>query len=248
MADRETFVFRTKWKKQICKLSDDEAGKLIKAILEYQESGTQPELPIAADMAFSFIGAELDENNRKYEETCRKRSEAGKQGGRPPGKAKKANAFLGKQDDTPPPGDSECDSDSECDKDTAAATARESQLQRLCQFYEANNFGVIARSHFDEMTAYLDEGTSVSLIERCMKEAVDNQRGAPTWSYTKKVIERCIKQNIITVEQFEAEKRAKSAEREAVKSPGGKSGAAATRKSNAEIAKELMQGGMQLDA
>lgn len=87
-------------------LSDEERGQLFKALLDYGELGIEPDLTGAALMAFSFIRSQIDRDTAKYIEKCRKRSEAGKQGGRPPkaseesekqSKAKKANAFDEKQ-------------------------------------------------------------------------------------------------------------------------------------------------------
>ena len=50
------------------------------AIIEYAASGRLSELKPLAKMAFSFIRKEIDSNNAKYDETVKKRSEAGKKG------------------------------------------------------------------------------------------------------------------------------------------------------------------------
>ena len=54
--------------------------------------------PVTA-MAFSFIKSQMDKDIEKYNETCAKRSEAGKLGGRPKKQeeAKKANGFYENQ-------------------------------------------------------------------------------------------------------------------------------------------------------
>lgn len=103
----------TDYQKHINRLSDEEAGKLIKAVLMYTNSGEETVLSPAADMAFSFIKEQIDRDCDKWEDTCRKRSEAGKLGGRPKKQnqdsdanavisdidkeAKKANGFSEKQ-------------------------------------------------------------------------------------------------------------------------------------------------------
>lgn len=98
---KKGFVLYYDYRKHLALLKDEERGKLLMALLDYGEHGTQPELEGAALMAFSFIQAQMDRDAEKYAETVKKRSEAGKQGGRPPkdtgGKAKKANAFYEKQ-------------------------------------------------------------------------------------------------------------------------------------------------------
>lgn len=90
---------------------------------------------------------------------------------------------------------------------TTATTAREAEISALVKFYEANGFGMIARCHFEDMGAYLDEGVSALLVERCMKEAVDC--GSPNWAYVKRILERCEKQKVKSVEDFEANKKKK---------------------------------------
>lgn len=107
------------YRAQLSLLSDSERGRLLMALLDYGETGQEPELDGAALMAFSFIRSQIDRNAAKYAETCRKRSEAGKKGGRPKAdeagnqgeatenksetenqsEAKKANAFDEKQDE-----------------------------------------------------------------------------------------------------------------------------------------------------
>lgn len=100
---KKGFVLYYDYRKHLSLLSDEERGRLLMALLDYGEHGDEPQLEGAALMAFSFIAGQMDRDAEKYAETCRKRSEAGKQGGRPPkakgldDKAKKANGFPGKQ-------------------------------------------------------------------------------------------------------------------------------------------------------
>lgn len=84
-------------------------------------------------------------------------------------------------------------------------------MQRLSQFFEGNNFGLMAHSIMDDFAAYLDEGVDALLIERCMKEAVDC--GTLAWKYVVRILERCRTQNIGTVDQFEAEKRKRESDK-----------------------------------
>ena len=100
---KKGFLLYYDYRKHLALLNDEERGKLLMALLDYGEHGTQPELEGAALMAFSFIQAQMDRDAEKYAETVKKRSEAGKMGGRPTktkddeDKAKKANAFSEKQ-------------------------------------------------------------------------------------------------------------------------------------------------------
>lgn len=102
---KDTFILYTEYAKHISLLNMEQRGILFTAIMSYQTGEELPEMDGATAMAFSFIKEQLDRDNAKYEETLKKRSDAGKQGGRPKAnereekqeKAKKANAFSEKQ-------------------------------------------------------------------------------------------------------------------------------------------------------
>ena len=106
MAEKKSFVLYTEYEENIEELPDVELGQLFRAIFGYVNRGIVPELSPSSKMAFSFIRKDLDRNQAKYEETCRKRREAGSKGGRPPKanadgenqtKAKKPNGFSENQ-------------------------------------------------------------------------------------------------------------------------------------------------------
>lgn len=62
-------------------LSNEDAGLLFKGIVHYAGSGEPPELPPMAAMAFSFIQAQIDRDQEKWNATREKRRAAGKVGG-----------------------------------------------------------------------------------------------------------------------------------------------------------------------
>lgn len=102
---RDSFVLYTEYAAHIERLSMEQRGELFTAIFAYQIGGKILKLDDVTGMAFDFISAQLDRDNLKYDETCRKRSEAGKLGGRPKKavsaekqtEAKKANGYSEKQ-------------------------------------------------------------------------------------------------------------------------------------------------------
>ncbi len=59
-------------------LSDEERGQLFLALLNYSEFGEIPAFTGALNMAFLIIQGSMDRMYEKWEETCRRRSEAGK--------------------------------------------------------------------------------------------------------------------------------------------------------------------------
>lgn len=72
----------TRWKNQIERLSLERRGMLFTAIMAHQSGEEIPELDEVTEMAFGFIRDQLDADAERYKETCRKRREGGKLGGR----------------------------------------------------------------------------------------------------------------------------------------------------------------------
>ena len=80
---KHNVLISTGYIKQINKLSGDQAKNLLLAICAYQEEQEMPELDPVTDMLFSFMQAEIDDNNARYEAICAKNRENGAKGGRP---------------------------------------------------------------------------------------------------------------------------------------------------------------------
>lgn len=81
--DKKAFYLYNDYIDHVKLMSDEDAGKLFKAILEYENDLEVQELSGVAAMAFSFIKNQLDRDSNKYEEICRKNRENGMKGGRP---------------------------------------------------------------------------------------------------------------------------------------------------------------------
>lgn len=71
-----------KYLNQCEKLTDEEMGRLFRALLLYSESGETPVLDGREAVAFDFIADKISEEKAHDEEISKKRSEAGKQKGR----------------------------------------------------------------------------------------------------------------------------------------------------------------------
>lgn len=63
-------------------LSDDEAGRLFKALLHYG-NGAEDELPGQEKLVFSMLRAQIDRDEKEYREFCDKQRANGLKGGRP---------------------------------------------------------------------------------------------------------------------------------------------------------------------
>ena len=94
MADKKTFLLFTDLSVPFKSLSDEDAGKLIKAIFEYQNGGLMQKLPPQVNMAFLFIKQQLDRSDEHYEAICERNRINGAKGGRP-SKPKEPSGFFG---------------------------------------------------------------------------------------------------------------------------------------------------------
>lgn len=96
---KDSFILYTEQKAVLDKLTDEQAGKLIKAIYEYEETGIMPELDTVLDLVITPFKTALDKNADKWEEIKQKRSEAGKIGAekKKQKEAKEANANFDEQ-------------------------------------------------------------------------------------------------------------------------------------------------------
>lgn len=92
--DKSTFILFKDYGDYMKMLSMEDRGVLLTAIFAYQNGEELPEMEGATAMLFSVIRKQFDRNEEAYKDMCQKRSEAGKQGGRP-----KTNAFSENDDD-----------------------------------------------------------------------------------------------------------------------------------------------------
>lgn len=92
-------------------LTDEEAGKLFRAIFDYRR-GVEPELTDKGPKtAFRIIRSHLEIDARKYEETCERNRQSGKKGGEANAKRLLASASDSKRSVA----DNEIDTESEID-------------------------------------------------------------------------------------------------------------------------------------
>ena len=79
---KNSFVLQTRLKAVVAKLSDKQAGVLLKSILDYADDGTVANLDDGmVAVVFEMVKQDLDYTAKKYAETCARRAESGKLGG-----------------------------------------------------------------------------------------------------------------------------------------------------------------------
>lgn len=79
MAEKKSFVLYLEYAEYFAELTDEQAGKVIKAIYAFESGQELPEMSGAAKIAFSAIRNQLVRDNERWE----KKVECGKLGGRP---------------------------------------------------------------------------------------------------------------------------------------------------------------------
>ena len=80
---KESFLLYTEHSELFKLLSKEQAGELIMALFEYNQTGEIPDLEPVTKMAFVSIKLDLDRNAKKYEQKIEHLRENGKKGGRP---------------------------------------------------------------------------------------------------------------------------------------------------------------------
>ena len=99
--DKRSFKLYNDYINHVGLLSNEDAGRLFKAILAYANGLEVDALGGVAEMAFSFISAQLDRDKQAYDNRCEANRANGKKGGRPP-KAPKEEASCSVADTQAP--------------------------------------------------------------------------------------------------------------------------------------------------
>lgn len=75
MQKKESFLLSLDDEVLFNRLTDEQAGKLIKAIFLYEKTGEISNLEFGLDLAFTTIQVKLDKNREKYKAKCEKNKE-----------------------------------------------------------------------------------------------------------------------------------------------------------------------------
>jgi hypothetical protein len=86
--EKNNFILYKDYEEHVALLSNEEAGKLFKAIFRYVDGRKELELDGMTKMAFSFIKRNLERDLIKYKDKCNLNALNGAKGGRPKGSIK----------------------------------------------------------------------------------------------------------------------------------------------------------------
>lgn len=209
---KDSFILYTEQKEVIDKLSDEQAGKLIKAIYEYVETGQMPKLDALLEIVIIPFKQNIDRNANKYEETKKKRSEAGKIGAevKKQMKAKQANANFAKskqanQADNVNDNDNVNVNENDNNNNDVVSDSCVDGLQEVIDFY-SNNIGFLNPYGLKILESYVEDMSS-ELVIYAMQIAVENNK--KTISYIKAILNNWSKANIMTLEEAKRENKKK---------------------------------------
>lgn len=211
---KDSFILYTEQKEVIDKLSDEQAGKLIKAIYEYVETGQMPKLDALLEIIVIPFKQNIDRNANKYEETKKKRSEAGKIGAevKKQMKAKQANANFAKSkqaNQADNVNDNENvkvnENDNDNNNNDFVSDSCVDGLQEVIDFY-SNNIGFLNPYGLKILESYVEDMSS-ELVVYAMQISVENNK--KTISYIKAILNNWSKANIKTLEDAKRENKKK---------------------------------------
>ena len=199
MAKKDSFLLYTDQKAVIDKLSNEQAGILIKAIYNYVETGSLNTLDTTLDLVITPFITTIDRDKRKYEQISEVRAKASKNR---QNKQKIANDNKCNDSDT----DNESDSDNDSDNsssDVIVSDSCDDGLRKIIKFYE-DNIGVITPYSFEILSSYLSE-MNADVVIYAMQKAVDSK--IRTLAYIKSILNSWSKKGIKTLIEAQEESR-----------------------------------------
>lgn len=169
---KDSFILYTEQKEVIDKLSDEQAGRLIKAIYEYVETEKMPELDPLLDIVIIPFKQNLDRNKEKYNKISEIRAKAGAKGGK---QKKQKQTKESKCNDNENVNDNDNDNENVNDNDNnnnvVVGDSCVDGLQNIIDFYNAN-IGLITPYGLEVLSDYAKE-MDYDVIIYAMQKAVE---------------------------------------------------------------------------
>lgn len=177
-------------------LTDEEVGRVVRAILKYGADRTIPDLSPSEKMAFSFMKANFDRDAAAYDAKVEKKRENGKKGGAPVGNQ---NARKQKQPKQPKE-----EKEEETNKKEESSSSKEwvvsTTMTTLIESYEGA-YGTATPVIRRSLGSYV-ESLGPELVGKVIE--VTAQAGGRTWPYLAKSLEEC-KRKGMDLAAYEAE-------------------------------------------
>lgn len=134
MSNPKAFTSYIENENKLNMLTDEQAGRLYKSLFAYSRTGEKPDFSDDPVLAYAFIDftMDIDRDREKYEQTCQRRSEAGKKGSQ----AKQANADFAKQTQAKQANaDFACEEEAKASKSSKAKTETKAKAKVYTNVY-----------------------------------------------------------------------------------------------------------------
>lgn len=197
---KESIIFYISQYTAIKDLTDEQIGRLFRAIFEKQ-LGNEVVLEDDIKIAFNFINNQLVVDEKKYTEKCEKNRNNGKKGGAPIGnqnakkttkQPKQPNGFKNNPNDN----ENDNDNDNENDNDNSDVV-----VNKLFTFVEENFGRPLAPLELEEINTWKDN----DLTRYAIKQAILN--GKYNIKYISRILLAYERENIKTVQQAQERER-----------------------------------------
>lgn len=214
MAKMTGFIFQDEYLERLAKLSDQELGRLVRALAIYHATGEQQELAGRESIAYDFIKVDIDRIDAKYEAKCEtnRRSRVGTNVDERARTTTNVDERQQTSSNVPKDKDKVKDID-----DDATARAHETAFGTVdvdpVIITIQRELSGLTVSHYDDLSAFRKDLPDDLIIE-AVNEAVAH--GARTWAYVRSILQGYIKDGIKTVGQA----RERSERRKRQSNPG----------------------------
>ena len=203
---KESFILYLEQQEVFEMLSDEEAGKLIKAIFEYEKTGKIINLDKALQIAFIPIKSSLDRNKEKYNKVVeRNKKNIEKRWKKENTKNTTGKSGMNintKNTDNDNDSDNVNDNDNEYDNDSDNVNdSCVDGLQEIIDFYN-NNIGMITPYALETLAEY-GKKIGKDLVILAMKKSVEGN--ARNINYIKSILNNWDKKGIKTLIEAEEE-------------------------------------------
>lgn len=200
--EKESFILYLEQQEVFEMLTDEEAGKLIKAIFEYEKTGKVINLDKALQIAFIPIRSSLDRNKEKYNKVV----ERNKKNIEKRWKKENTKNTTGKNgintNTKNTDNDNEHEYDNEYDNDNVVVSdSCVDGLKEIIDFYN-NNIGMIAPFGLETLADYAKK-MGKDLVILAMKKSVEGN--ARNINYIKSILNNWDKKGIKTLIEAEEE-------------------------------------------
>lgn len=189
----------------LAQLTDEQCGRVIRAVLQYGQDGTLPHFAGVEAVAFSFLRSNFDRDSVSYETKVEQWRSNGRKGGAP-----KGNQNAKKQPKQPSGSKTTQEEEKEEEKEESSSSISPSEIDaadaatmtmtaELVKMYEA---------HIGSATEYIQRGIQSAvqslgpdLAKKITETCIDN--GAKQWSYLRTAYTKAEEQGITTVEAYQ---------------------------------------------